>query len=239
MKDPFEAFGALARSSASVTLKAGRRNMQADAEQLVPDDIAQKLMLAQDQSLFEIGCGPGTLLKALAPRVSHAVGMDHKDMITVAREQCRGIGITFIEGAFPDTEVSETFDRILMYSVLQYQADMTGVFRFVDAALALLNPGGRLLIGDIPNTDMTRRFRASDEGKVFEVEWAKKKAHELATYGDPLALFANAVTLTFNDERVQSVVSHYQAQGYTVSILPQSPELPQGHTRHDILIEKS
>ena len=44
--------------------------------------------------------------------------------------------------------------------------------------------------------------------------------------------------LNFNDERVYKLTTRYRAQGYTVSILPQSPKLPHGHTREDILIEK-
>ncbi|HCR52245.1 TPA: hypothetical protein DIV48_01185 [Candidatus Kaiserbacteria bacterium] len=237
MKDPFEAFGALARSDASVTLKAGRRNMQAEAESFIPEDIVQKLSLTSGQSLLEIGCGPATILKELAPYVFRTVGIDHTDVIAVAKEQCKSTGIVFIAGAFPETRLNETFDRILMYSVIQYQANLAGAFRFVDAALALLNPMGKLLIGDIPNADRTRRFRESEEGKKFEMEWAARKGIELATYEDPFTLFADAVTLGFDDARIDEFISHYRKRGYQVSTLPQSHKLPYGYTREDMLIQ--
>lgn len=237
MKDPFEAFGSLARSDVSITLKAGRRNIQTEAESFIPADVVKKLSIASGQSLLEIGCGPGTILKELAPLVSRAVGIDHTDVVAVAKKHCKGTDIEFVAGGFPDVCLNETFDRILVYSVIQYQSTMEGLFHFMDVALALLNRGGKLLIGDIPNTDRVRRFRKSEEGQRFEVEWSAQKEQELTTYRDPFILFSDAITLRFDDARVHEIVSHYRERGYRVSILTQLPNLPYGHTREDILIE--
>jgi 2-polyprenyl-3-methyl-5-hydroxy-6-metoxy-1,4-benzoquinol methylase len=236
MNDPYEVWGTIARSAASTSIKAGRRNMQAAAERLVPDDIAEKLSLTPECSLLDIGCGPGTFLNALAPRVKSAVGIDHPDLVSIARENCKGKNLSFVSGKFPETSVEGLFDRILIYSVLQYQQDPEHAFRFVDAALALLAPQGKLLIGDISNADRLRRFHESEEGKRFEKEWAEQKEKELAAYGDPFALFADSVVFRFDDASLEELLARYRGQGYEVSLLPQAPELPFGRTREDVLI---
>src|SRR3989338_7537950 len=129
MKNPYEAYGVLARTAQSPTVKAGRRNIQAEGEKRVPDDVVAKLGLLPTHTLLEIGCGPGALLCPLSKKVAHATGIDHPDVIAVARAQCNSGNITFIAGQFPAVGIKEKFDRILAYSVLHYMPDMFMVER--------------------------------------------------------------------------------------------------------------
>jgi|SRR3989338_1215456 len=236
MKDPYEAYGSLACTAESATVKAGRRNIQADDEKRVPADVAEKLGLLPAHTLLEIGCGPGAILCPLSKKVAHATGIDHPDVIAVARAQCKSVNVTFIAGQFPAVGIKEKFDRVLAYSVLHYMPDMSAVEKFIDAATALLKPCGKLLLGDLPNADNTRRFRESEMGKAFEVAWRARMAGELKG-GDPFEIFADANMLrTFDDEKIVHLVARYRKAGFNVYILPQSPDLPAGYTREDMLI---
>src|SRR5690349_6528730 len=73
-------------------------------------------------------------------------------------------------GLFPDNlpAIAAQFDRydaILTYSVAQSVFGEGNIFRFLDDAADLLDHGGRMLVGDIPNGGMRRRFLMSPEGK--------------------------------------------------------------------------
>lgn len=236
MKDPFEAYGTLARSGFSPTIQAGRRDMQADAERLMSNDVAVKLGLLPQHSLLEIGCGPGALLCPLALRVARVTGIDHPDVIAVARKNCAHKNILFVSGQFPNVALNDTYDRILAYSVLHYMPDVASIERFIDVAITYLKPNGRLLLGDLPNVDKRMRFRASEVGKKFESEWQGRMKGELAN-GDPLEVFSDSLMTGFTDERITQLLSRYRGKGYDVYVLPQPPELPYGHTREDILIQ--
>lgn len=236
MKDPFEIYGALTRSVRSATVQAGRRDIQADAEKLIPDDVAEKLGLLPQHSLLDIGCGPGALLCPLALRVGRATGVDHPDVLARARMNCAGTNLTLVPGRFPSVQLEGTFDRILAYSVLHYMPDFSSVERFIDAAIRYLNPGGRLLLGDLPNADKMKRFRASDAGRKFEAAWRERMKEELKA-GDPFEVFSGAVMTGFTDDRIARLLSRYRKEGYDAYLLPQPPELPYGHTREDILIQ--
>jgi cyclopropane fatty-acyl-phospholipid synthase-like methyltransferase len=234
MKDAFDAYGALARSAYSPVVKAGRRMIQAEAERLIADDVAQKLSLEPEHTLLEIGCGPGAILEPLSERVVHAVGIDHPDMIAIAKERC-GTHASFIAGRFPDVTVRETFDLVLAYSVLHYMSDFPATIRFIDAALERLTPRGRLLLGDLPNADKMKRFRATDFGRTFELQWRDRVAPEKVQ--DPHAIFADVKSIgTFNDAMILELLARYRGRGLHAYVLPQPPDLPTGYTREDVLI---
>ena len=58
-------------------------------------------------------------------------------------------------------------DAMVVYSVFQYVFAEGNAWDFLDRSLSLLAPGGRLLIGDIPNITKRKRFFASDTGVRF------------------------------------------------------------------------
>ena len=174
MSDPFGAFGRLAASSEPNTVKAGRYAFQAAEEAQIAADIKDKLLLTPTVRLFEIGCGPGNLLIPLSFLVAACVGMDHPDVIAAAKARFHDDRVRFVGGRFPDDMPEGRFDRVLAYSVVQYLKDFDATIGFVDAALSLLDEGGRLLIGDIPNADKKRRFLESERGKIADAEWQNR-----------------------------------------------------------------
>ena len=74
-----------------------------------------------------------------------------------------------------------TVDAILCYSMLHYVFVDVSFFRFLDASLSLLAPGGQMLIGDIPNVSKRKRFFASETGVRFHKDYMKTDEARHAT----------------------------------------------------------
>lgn len=239
-KSHFDVYGVLARAERSPTIQAGRYAGQAAAERLILADIEPKLALGPSHSLLEIGCGPGNLLIPLAFRVARATGIDHPEVIARARERCRDASIEFKGGFFPDVAIEGHFDRILIYGVIAILPDWPTLQRFLDAAVNLLATGGRLLVGDIPNSDRKKRFLDSEAGKQFDAAWKRSMAEAgKSAAADPFAAFAGTASIgTLDDKAILGLLERYRARGYHAYIVPQRSDLPFGHTREDILIER-
>jgi hypothetical protein len=127
------------------------------------------------------------------------------------------------------TEYAGRVDAILVYSVLQYVFVDLPLFTFVDACLALLAPGGQLLLGDVPNVSKRKRFFASDAGL---------RCHQDFTGTDeaPAVTFNVPEPAKIDDAVVFSVLARARAAGFDAYVVPQSPELPMANRREDVLI---
>jgi SAM-dependent methyltransferase len=229
----FEAYGKLANSSLSLTQQAGRYPVQAEAERLIAPDVAAKLELLPSDTLVDIGCGPGTILRALAPTVASATGIDHPDTINQLRPRVAGTNVALLAGNFLDLKVDVRATKVVAYSVIQYTASPEEARRFVDKALALLEPGGRLLVGDLPNVDLRRRFQGSEEGRRFDIEWKR-----LAKGGDAGPVLDDSEQFVVDDAFVAGLLLHCRSKGFDAWLVRQAPDLPFGNTREDLLVRR-
>ena len=146
-------------------------------------------------------------------------------------------GVVKVAGRFPaETEDlvrdrAGTADAVLAYSVVQYAFAEASIFDFTDAALSLLAPGGRLLLGDVPNASWRRRFLAGAAGA----------AHHRAFTGrdeDPVVTFNTLDRGEPDDSVVLAVAARARAAGFHAWIVPQAGDLPMANRREDILIER-
>jgi SAM-dependent methyltransferase len=235
----FEAFGAIAQSGLSETEKVGRLPIQREAERRIVPDVKAKLDLRVDDSLLEIGCGPGNILIPLSFLVAESVGIDHEGCIEAMNARYRDPSLSGVAGNFLTLDLDRAFSKVLIYSVLHYLADEDEVIRFVERAYALLKPGGRLLIGDIPNRDCQARFSQSDAGQAFNREWTERVRSQ-GDRAEAKALFQDiredSDMATFGDAQVLNIVARLRQNGAQAFILPQPTDLPFGHTREDILV---
>ena len=107
--------------------------------------------------MVDIGCGANALTDGLLARChenEHRVVLI--DSPEVLAHHHAGSHVRLEAGRFPDmpsylTEAAGSCDAVVAYSVLQYVFAEASVHAFVDAALTLLAPGGRLLLGDLPS----------------------------------------------------------------------------------------
>jgi len=128
-----------------------------------------------------------------------------------------------VDGYFPGDffNSSETFDLIIAYSVLQY---VDNPKKFILAAVNLLNPGGVLFIGDIPNSDKRMRYeklsptRGHFRFRFFNSRNLRKFFH------------------TFNDRNLLKLVLMLRRINLEANIVPQKITLPHSGSREDLIV---
>jgi len=125
--------------------------------------------------------------------------------------------------------LTEKTDAIILYSVLQYIFVDTNLWKFLDTTLALLAPGGTLLLGDIPNISMRKRFFASPTGKQFHRDFTGRGE-------DPEVSYNGLEPGHIDDSVVFAILQRSRAAGFHGFVLPQPPELPLANRREDIVI---
>ena len=203
-------------------------------------DICTKLPALNEQgkTILDIGPGCGTLAQILLRHCKaqgHTLDLiDSAEMLELLETD---IGVTKVSGAFPQECASYIqtrsgqVDAILVYSVFHYIFVEGNIHNFIDEALALLAPGGRLLIGDIPNSSMRKRFFESDTGKAFHKEFMK-------TDQDPRMSYNQLEAGEIDDAILVGLMQRYRAMGFHVYLSPQGADLPMANRREDLVIIK-
>lgn len=233
----FESFGKVAGLGVEPVLISGRYEFQAEEEKNISRCVAERLQLQTQDRLLEIGCGCGNVLIPLSSLVSQATGIDHANCIEVLSKRLTDSSIRTLPGNFLKLAVNERFSKILVYSVLHYLSDEAEVIRFVEKALALLEPGGLCLLGDIPNVDRKRRFAATAKGKEIAREWEQQVASTQAAMGTVSEILGkDRQVVTFDDAKLARLFTHFRGKGFEVDILSQPNGLPFCYTREDMLI---
>ncbi len=202
-------------------------------------DIRTKLTNLQRHGQRCLDIGPGCsdlplMLMALCSEQEHElVLVDSQEMLDLL-PQGDGSRVEKIAARYPECPAlisasQGRFDIILCYSVLHYIMIDVAFFRFLDVSLALLAPGGQMLIGDIPNISRRKRFFASDTGIRFHQEFMKTDAV-------PSVTFNKIEHDHIDDAVVMAIVQRARLQGFDAYIVPQNVDLPMANRREDILI---
>ena len=146
-------------------------------------------------------------------------------------------GVIKCKGMVPDEfdqfieEKKGYYDVILLYSVIQYIFKDSDIWKFLDSTLKMLNKGGYLFLGDIPNLSMKKRFLSSDEGLKFHRSYyGNDSSPDLST--------TNLDSNQFDDEVVLKIIIRARSMGYHSWLVPQNNELTFSNRREDILIKK-
>lgn len=209
-------------------------------EEKIFNDIKKKILTLNESNKFilDIGSGCSDLSKILIDHCSklnhHLLLVDSEEMLDLTPEQDF---IKKIPGQFPIEmgefikEFSNKVDAILIYSVIQYVVAHTCVFSFIDNALSLLKAGGYMLIGDIPNISMRKRFLSSPEGVKYHQDFMK-------TMSAPQVNFNCIEPRQIDDSIILALINRCRVQGFNAYILPQSSDLPMSNRREDILVYK-
>jgi SAM-dependent methyltransferase len=223
---------------ANATVAGGRYAYQAEAERLITLDVAAKLKLCPTDDLLEIGCGPGNLLIPLAFLCRSATGIDHPNAVGRLTDRLPGPpAITTVPGNFLDVKPPEgSYSKIFMYAMLHYLSSLEEVLGFIRKAAELLRPGGRMLLGDLPNADHKRRFLATAAGRAFDERWRADRDGAAPIEGDFPGEDDDRLVGAFEDSSIARIVLEMRAAGFESYILEQPTDLPFGHTREDILI---
>ncbi|MDN0082651.1 hypothetical protein QU487_07800 [Crenobacter sp. SG2305] len=240
----FEHFRAMAQDPAlSRFEKVGfPDDYRQDQEAAIFADIAGKLpALARPAStIVDIGSGcsdlPRFFIEQAVRQHQQLILIDSAEMLTHLPDT---LGVTKLAARFPHCDALLTshagrVDAINVYSVIQYVFAEANLFEFVDKALSLLAPQGRLLIGDIPNNSKRKRLFASETGREYHRQYALQHG------GDPEAppepAYNRIEHATIDDSIVLALLARARLAGFDAYVLPQHPDLPMANRREDILI---
>lgn len=211
------------------------------SENLIFDDILLKLPLLKEKEnlkVLDIGSGCSNLQKYIsdfcAKRHNTLFLADSKEMLDLILNKENEIKIA---GLFPN----ETFDEIqkksggvdiiICYSVFHYIFVDSNVWYFLDCIMKLLNDGGQILIGDIPNISKRKRFFASNNGIKFYQKFMQTDELSKVEF--------NCIEKgKIDDSLLMSIVLKCQNSGFDAYILPQAKDLPFANRRDDIIIRK-
>lgn len=235
----FEAFRRLA---ADQTLSAYEKigfpdSYRAGKEPLIFADILRKLPTLHMQSAVVLDVGPGC---SEVPRllIDHAKAHGHELHLVDSAEMLDQLGdhegVHKTVAFYPDCphlieRLSGRTHAVIVYSVLHYIFVETNLWNFLDATLSLLAPGGMLLLGDIPNNSMRKRFFASDAGRAFHRAYTGRNE-------DPVVAYNRIEPGQMDDAVVCGIVQRARAAGFHAYVLPQPAELPLANRREDILV---
>ncbi len=123
-------------------------------------------------------------------------------------------------------------DYVVCYSILHCGPFYnTCIYKFIDSALSLLKPGGKMLIGDIPNISKRKRFFSTETGIKFHKNF-------MNTDSFPEVNHLNLESGEIDDGIIMSILQRYRGFGFETYLLPQNNKLPMYNRREDILICK-
>jgi SAM-dependent methyltransferase len=237
-KTTFENYGLRAANIDDPTVVAGRYSFQRDAERLVVGDVATKLALHPGDTLLEIGFGAGALCVPLSYVVDRITGIDHPAVVKRFEIGFPGLkNISLLAGNFLEMNGVPIHSKVLVYGVLQCLANLDEVVAFIDKALQSLAPGGKMLVGDVPNVDRKDRFLSSPQGKAFSDHWPQVASADNDRFKLSDMPKDNQL-VELGDESILKVMQIFRAKGVEVFSLPEPAGLPFGHTREDLLFTK-
>lgn len=236
----FEGFKALAKDPArSPHEKVGFPDSyrQGKAKDILRD-VAAKLPALRGRGKAVLDVGPGcsdvaTSLIALCGERGHRLTLvDSAEMLAELPDAAHveKVAGRFPEDCLPFVEAHRGgFDAVIVYSVLHYVFVERDVFAFLDRAMELLAPGGALLIGDVPNQSMRKRFFASAAGALFHQRFTGSPQPPVVEHG--------VLETGFLDDSVLlALVMRARAAGFHGFLVPQDPRLPMANRREDLLV---
>ncbi|MBW8815709.1 MAG: hypothetical protein JF588_20015 [Caulobacterales bacterium] len=207
---------------------------------ILADIVAKLPRLASDEGLSVVDIGPGC---AALPRMLIDLCRDRRHTITlvdspemlallpdVAGVTRKAPGL-FPKNAAEVRAAAGRADALICYSVLHYIYVDCNLFDFVDATVALLAPGGRALIGDIPNHSKRRRFFATEGGQAFHRAFTGSTEPYVVPHDTP-------VPGKIDDAVLMGLMQRAQAAGCDAYLLPQPADLPMANRRDDLLLAR-
>lgn len=208
-------------------------------ETAIFEDILMKLPSLRDSGKVVLDIGPGCaglpiMLLEMCKKQDHTLlFLDSPEMLQHLPD---GERITKIAGFYPDCFPKleawrQKVDIILCYSVFHYIFVEANFWKFIDLSIQLLNDGGMMLIGDIPNVSKRKRFFSSNRGIKFHQSYTC--SNEI-----PKVDFVTVENDKIDDAVILGTIMRARTQGCDAYWLPQGDSLPMANRREDILITK-
>ena len=201
------------------------------------EDICEKLSLNKSDDIFDIGTGDGKIINYLSKKCKSATTIDSEEVINRTNHSKK---IIYLKGNIHEEgkKIKKRFDKILVYSVVQYFRNVKEVVTFINLCLRLLKDEGVILIGDIPNQDMDLRYQNSKNYKKQSRNFDKKRKLYISKLEKDFFSNNKVKTIQFTDKILFSLLKKFNTLNYECYILPQNDNLPYSVKRVDLLIRK-
>jgi SAM-dependent methyltransferase len=135
---------------------AGARDLIVNALQLQPTD-----------RVLEVGCGCGVVMQTLLGRAAEFTGVDPAaKVLEKARATIPNARFEVSSAAalpFP----GGTFDKAFSYQVFHYLGNFETARAAILELKRVVRPGGRILIGHLPNADREAEYQAQRQQRTF------------------------------------------------------------------------
>jgi SAM-dependent methyltransferase len=126
--------------------------------------VAQQIGLREDETLLDVGCGPGMLAIGFAPFVASCTGLDPEPgMLAAARSAAAkaGVALSLIQGRIEEFPISQTYD-VITIGRAQHWLERTPTLAVLERILA--PDSGRILICrassvETPETPWVKPYR--------------------------------------------------------------------------------
>ena len=131
------------------------------------DNTARRIRGLAPGRVWEIGCGSGLLLLALAPDCALYLGTDFSaNTIRDLAAAVDGRGLEMVrlavrDGDDPRPPPGGPFDLVILNSVIQYFPDAEYLARVLTIAARHVRPGGAIFVGDVRDHGLLGPFHAS------------------------------------------------------------------------------
>ena len=135
------------------------------------DQTVARIRAVNPKKVLEIGCGTGLLLFRLAPKCSRYVGTDFSasaigyvsEVIAKLKPKCAGVELLHRAADQFDGFEDASFDTVILNSVVQYFPDVDYFFNVLEKAARLVEPGGRIFLGDLRHLGLLKAFNLAVE----------------------------------------------------------------------------
>ena len=131
------------------------------------DSTVERILSLNPRDAIEIGCGAGLLLFVIAPHCRSYCGTDFssESIRRIERrlnaEAIKGVSLMQKEATDFSGLRAQSFDTVIINSVVQYFPDAGYLLRVLEGAVKLVKPGGAIFIGDVRSLSLLKSFHAS------------------------------------------------------------------------------
>jgi amino acid adenylation domain-containing protein len=133
------------------------------------DHTVARICALRPRRVWEIGCGTGLVLLPLAPSCASYMGTDFAETTLnglsrqVDEMGLRGVRIERREANRFEGIAPESFDTVILNSVVQYFPDLDYLLEVIRGAVRAVADGGVVFLGDVRNLDLLEAFHTSVE----------------------------------------------------------------------------
>jgi cyclopropane fatty-acyl-phospholipid synthase-like methyltransferase len=182
--------------------------------------IGLKMDLSGGNDVLDLCCGNGLITTHLASKCRSVVGVDFAPgMVGGLDLEGHGNIEVMVEDVRKVSFQKRSFDRVLMYSGLQYMTCQEAAQVF-ESVSGWLRGGGLFFVGDIPDRDRIWEFFDSDERRRIYFDSLKNGRPAIGTWFDGGWLARLGKYAGFSD----------------VEVLRQPEYLPYAHYRFDVVL---